>query len=183
MKQKIYVKRLNKNIELPSIIKKGDWIDLRASKTMNIAAPKASTLKRKIQGNKEIERYRKVSFDLKHIPLGVAMLLPAGMEAVIVSRSSLPSKKGIMCANSLGVVDGGEEGYNGNNDEWKFPALGLGDTVINEGDRICQFRIQLSQKATLWQKIKWLLSSGIEIVELENLPTDKDRGGFGSTGE
>ena len=55
------------------------------------------------------------------------------------------------------------------------------ETTIKVGDRICQFRIQLSQKATLWQKIKWLLSSGIELVEVDNL-NNEDRGGFGTSG-
>ena len=55
------------------------------------------------------------------------------------------------------------------------------ETTIEAGDRICQFRIQLSQKATFWQKLKWLFSSGIELVEVDNL-NNKSRGGFGSTG-
>ena len=54
-------------------------------------------------------------------------------------------------------------------------------TTIHKGDRICQFRIQLSQKATMWQKLKWLSSSGIELVEVDDLG-DNNRGGFGSTG-
>ena len=52
---------------------------------------------------------------------------------------------------------------------------------MHKGDRICQFRIQLSQKATMWQKIKWLLSSGIELVEVDDLGNE-NRLGFGSTG-
>ena len=68
-----------------------------------------------------------------------------------------------------------------NNDEWKFNALAFRNTTINEGTRIAQFRIQLSQKATVWQKIKWLLSSGIKIVEVDHL-NDENRGGIGSTG-
>ena len=55
------------------------------------------------------------------------------------------------------------------------------ETTIEAGDRICQFRIQLSQKATMWQKIKWLLSSGIELVEVDDLGNE-NRLGFGSTG-
>ena len=46
------------------------------------------------------------------------------------------------------------------------------ETTIEAGDRICQFRIQLSQKATMWQKIKWLLSSGIEFMEVDDLGDD-----------
>lgn len=71
--------------------------------------------------------------------------------------------------------------YNGNGDEWKFPAVAIRPTSIEKGTRICQFRVQLSQKATMWQKIKWLLSSGIELVEVGNL-SNTNRGGFGSSG-
>ena len=49
------------------------------------------------------------------------------------------------------------------------------EATIEAGDRICQFRIQLSQKATMWQKLKWLLSSGIELVEVDDL-SDDNRG-------
>ena len=71
--------------------------------------------------------------------------------------------------------------YNGDNDEWKFPAIAIRETTIEEGTRICQFRIQLSQKATFWQKLKWLFSSGVKLVEVDNL-NNEDRLGFGSTG-
>jgi dUTPase len=33
----------------------------------------------------------------------------------------------------------------------------------------------------LWQRIKWLFSSGIEIIETDELSSE-NRGGFGSTG-
>ena len=56
-------------------------------------------------------------------------------------------------------------------------------TTIKEGERICQFRIQLSQKATVWQKIKWLFTSGIELIEVDKLPSKVNRDGFGSTGK
>ena len=71
--------------------------------------------------------------------------------------------------------------YNGNEDEWKFPAVAIRPTFIEKGTRICQFRVQLSQKATVWQKIKWLFTSGIKLVEVDNLD-NTNRGGFGSTG-
>ena len=51
MKLKIKVKRLNKNISLPEVIKKGDFIDLRAAETIHMHAPQAGTLKKhKING-------------------------------------------------------------------------------------------------------------------------------------
>lgn len=72
--------------------------------------------------------------------------------------------------------------YNGNDDQWFFNAVALRDTTIPAYTRICQFRIQLSQKATFWQKVKWLFSSKIKFVEVDNL-SNNNRGGFGSTGD
>jgi dUTP pyrophosphatase len=177
MKLKIKVKRINKNIELPEIIEKGDWIDLRSSDTVSLAAPQARTLRRHRLEGMEVA-HRDVDFDSTLIGLGVAIKLPKGFEAIVAPRSSTYKKFHIIQANHLGIID---NSYCGDDDEWKFPAIALKDTVINEGDRICQFRIQLSQKATVWQKLKWLLSSGVKIVEVENLNT-KSRGGFGITG-
>ena len=110
------------------------------------------------------------------------MLLPDGMEANAVARSGTFKNYGILQTNAYGVIDGGEFGYNGPNDEWKFPVVALRNTTIAINDRVCQFRIQLSQKATMWQKLKWLFTSGIEIIEVDDLPAKKDRGGFSTTG-
>ena len=83
-----------------------------------------------------------------------------------------------MVRNSQGVID---NAYSGNNDEWGLPLIAFGDTTIDKGERVCQFRIQLSQKATMWQKIKWLFSSSVKIEWVDTLD-DVNRGGFGSTG-
>lgn len=177
MKIKIKVKVIEKGC-LPKINPIGDWIDLKAAQDIHIQAPQSGTLK-KHTINGETISHRDVSFKLTLIPLGVAMQLPDGFEAVLLPRSSTAKKFGIMQYNSQGIID---VSYQGNDDEWKFPALNIKDTEIKKGDRICQFRIQLSQKATFWQKLKWLLSSGIEIVEVPHLKS-KNRGGFGSTGK
>lgn len=177
MKLKIKVKRINKNIPLPKVIDKGDWIDLRSAETISLRAPQAGTLKRYTVNGKEVS-HRDVSFDNKLVNLGLAVKLPEGFEAVVLPRSSAFNNFGVILANSEGVID---NSYCGNNDEWKFNAVAFRDTVINEGDRIGQFRIQLSQKATFWQKLKWLLSSGVEIIEVDEFE-DPDRGGIGSTG-
>ena len=51
--------------------------------------------------------------------------------------------------------------------------------TIADGTRLFQFRIQLSQKATFKQKLKWLFWDGkIEFVEVEDL-NNKSRGGYG----
>ena len=177
MKLKIKVKRFkNENgeplVDFPKIIKKGDWVDLHAAKECILQAPQAGTLK-----GHDV-KHRDVVSEVTYIPLGVAMKLPDGYEAIMAPRSSAAKKMGVMCANSIGIID---NSYCGDGDEWMFPAVTLRKTSIAQNTRICQFRIQLSQKATMWQRIKWLLSSGIELEEVETLGGD-DRNGLGSTG-
>lgn len=177
MKLKIKVKKLNKNISLPHIIEKGDWIDLKAAETVVLEAPQSGTLKTTTVDGVKVS-HRDVTFDNKLIKLGVAMQLPKGFEAVLLPRSSTYIKFGIIAGNSEGVID---QSYCGDNDEWKFSAIALENTTIKEGDRICQFRIQPSQKATVWQKLKWFFSSGITIIEVDRL-YEASRGGFGTSG-
>lgn len=177
MKLKIKVKRFNKNISLPVVLHKGDWIDLRASEMVHLYAPQAGTLKKYTINGTEVSR-RDVTFDYKLIKLGIAMQLPDGFEAHVLPRSSTYKNFSIILANSQGIID---QSFNGDCDEWVFPAIALEDATININDRICQFRIQPSQKATVWQKLKWFLSSGIEIVEVDKFD-NPNRGGIGSTG-
>lgn len=177
MKLKIKVRKLYPGVKLPEVIKKGEWVDLRSSSVVHLNAPQAGTLKtHKVNG--ENVSHRDVSFDYELISLGVSMSLPKGFEAVIAPRSSTFRNFGIIQANSIGVVD---NSYCGDHDIWKMPVIALRDTTIESGDRICQFRIQLSQKANLWQKLRWFLSSGIKFKEVEFL-WRRNRGGNGSTG-
>lgn len=120
----------------------GDWIDLRAAEDIYL------------------ERWQH-----KMIPLGVAMELPEGYEALIAPRSSTFKRYGILLSNSIGIID---EAYKGDNDEWHFPAYAVRDTFIKKNDRICQFRIIQHQPM-------------INLVEVESLG-NADRGGLGSTG-
>ena len=89
---------------------KSDWIDLRAAEEVEL---------------------KKGEFRL--IRLGVAMQLPEGYEAHVVPRSSTFKNFGVIQANHMGVIDGS---YCGDNDEWRFPALAVRDTVIHVNDRI-----------------------------------------------
>lgn len=159
MIQKIYIKRINNSKgAMPKFISNGDWVDLYVSSSF---------------GN----RYYKAG-EASVVPLGVAMRLPKGFEANVVSRSSSFKKFGFIQVNSYGIID---NSYSGDNDEWKDPVFFLKDGYISSGERICQFRVNLSQKATVWQKIKWLFTSGFKFVEVDTLG-GKNRGGFGSTG-
>ena len=120
----------------------GDWIDLRAAEDVTMKAGEYCM-----------------------IPLGVAMELPVGYEAIVAPRSSTFRKYGILLANSVGIID---ESYKGDNDEWNFLAYAVKDTKIHKNERICQFRIIQHQPL-------------IHLQEVESLG-NVDRGGIGSTG-
>lgn len=156
------------------VITKGDWVDLCAAEDVEMPAPQAG-----VQYEKDGSKFRDVTFSRKLVRLGIAMALPKGYEALIVPRSSTFKNFYVIQPNSPGVVD---YTYRGNDDEWRFSTVALGSTVIKKGDRICQFRIQLSQKATTWQKIKWLFTSKIKFNWVDQLDSNS-RGGFGTTGK
>ena len=149
----------------PEISKKGEFIDLKSRERFYYDNSKCVN--------------NMVIFKTFMIPLGVAMELPKGFEAVIIPRSSTFKYFGIIESNSMGLID---NCYNGNQDEWKLPAVALRSGNIEVGDRVCQFKIQLSQKATFIQKLNWLFSSGVELEFVDTL-NNINRGGFGSTGK
>ena len=103
------------------------------------------------------------------------MQLPEGYEAHILPRSSTFKKYGIIQTNSKGIID---NSYSSDKDEWKMPVLATRDIVIPKGERIAQFRIVLSQKATIWQKVKWMFSNTVKIIPVDSLD-NPERGGFG----
>lgn len=138
----IKIKYFDKEVEPIEKIAVGDWIDLRAAETVSLAKG-----------------------DLYPIRLGIGMILPEGYEAHLLPRSSTANKFGIICGNSMGIID---NSYSGDEDEWKFLAYAIRDTLIKKGDRICQFRIMKKQPE-------------IKFVTVEHL-NDISRGGFGSTG-
>ena len=176
MKAKIKIKVLTEGCE-PKIIENGEWIDLKAAKDMIIPAAQSSILKKKVIEGKEV-KFRDVSMNTTYIPLGVAMKLPDGYEAIVASRSSGPKKLCLFIPNGIGIID---NNYSGNTDEWVYVSSSMKKATIHKGDRVCQFRIQLSQKATLWQRIKWLFTNGVELEFVDDLG-DNARGGLGSTG-
>ena len=143
MHKTIKIKYHNKNIDRIKKINNGDWIDLRAAETVELKAG-----------------------DFKLISLGISMQLPEGYEAHIVPRSSTFKNFGIIQTNHQAVID---ESYCGDNDIWRYPAYALRDTIINENDRICQFRIVEKMPSVTFEEVDAL--------------NNEDRGGFGSTGK
>lgn len=161
---------IDKDLPIPVITDNGDWIDLRAAEDRELSSPYT------LQARKDINR--KSIFTSCVVPLGVAMELPKGYEAVVNARSSTFKNFTVMLVNGQGIID---NSYNGDKDQWFAHIIAFRDNIIKKGDRICQFRIQLSQKATIWQKIKWLFSNGVKIKIVDKLG-NSNRGGHGSTG-
>lgn len=138
----IPIKVHDEELPVPEHKSYGDWIDLRAAETVELK-----------QG------------EFRIISLGVSMRLPYGYEAHIIPRSSTFKNFGILLANSYGLID---NSYCGEDDIWGFPAIAMRDTVVQKGDRICQFRIMQKQPKLVFAKVERL--------------EGKSRGGFGSTG-
>lgn len=139
---KIIKIKYKEGVDPITILPNGDWIDLRCAEDTALKAG-----------------------EFKYIPLGVAMQLPEGFEAIVVPRSSTFAKYGVLQTNSIGVID---NSYCGNNDWWHFPALAMRDTFIPKNARICQFRLLPNQMNIIMQKVNNL--------------SNNDRGGLGSTG-
>ncbi|MFA6537395.1 MAG: dUTP diphosphatase [Patescibacteria group bacterium] len=103
---------------------------------------------------------------LSLIPLNVIIQIPPGYFIGLFSRSSLPIKKNLMCANGVGVMDAD---FCGSTDEYKFEAYNFSDSPIKieRGERICQAVLIPYAKPN---------------IELISEITEPSRGGLGSTG-
>ena len=177
MKLKIKIKLKNKDINnMPKQIAKGDWIDLVASEDIDLD----NLSKEQEKLFSFTGKYDKKRFSYAILPLGVAMKLPEGYEAIISPRSSIFKNFNCIMPNSIGIID---NSYSGNEDYWGCPVLAFSKGIkIKRGDRLCQFRIQLSQKATSMQKFKDLFYNGIAFDIVDDLK-GTNRGGFGHTGK
>ena len=100
------------------------------------------------------------------IPTGVFIELPKEYEAQIRSRSGLTLKKGLVVANSPGTIDSDYRGEIG----IIIHNISESNQFISPGDRIAQMII------TKHERIEW--------DEVDSLTTtERDEGGFGSTGK
>lgn len=101
----------------------------------------------------------------KLVPTGMAMAMPAGLEAQIRPRSGLAYKCGITCLNTPGTIDADYRG------EVKVLLINLGQEpfTITRNERIAQMVIQQLPQ--------------VELEEVDELPdTERGAGGFGHTG-
>ncbi len=99
------------------------------------------------------------------IPTGIAIELPKGFEAQIRPRSSISYKNGVTVLNSPGTIDCDYRG------EIKILLINHGKKTftVKSGDRIAQVVISRVEQANL-KKSAYITK------------TDRNEGGFGSTG-
>lgn len=141
---KVKIKRIDKSLEIPEYKTKGAvGFDLLARVETKIKP-----------------------FEVKLIPLNLVVKVPKGYGLFLFSRSSTPSKKGLIVANSVGVID---QDYNGEEDELKLSVLNVTkkNVLVEKGERICQ---------GIFLKL-----SVAKFTETKKM-AKKSRGGFGSTG-
>lgn len=103
--------------------------------------------------------------ELHQVPAGVAVALPEGTVGLLCGRSGLGVKHGITLSNSIGVIDSDYRG------ELAVGLCNVGNSpyTLIPGERFAQILV-----------IPVLLP---EPVETQALPqTQRDAGGFGSTG-
>lgn len=152
MKLKVKVKEIVKGC-FPVYHDNGDYFDLKTANNVSLIAGRSYNLR-----------------------LGVAIELPKGMFAKIESRSSTYGVFKIKPTSSF-VID---NSYKGDSDEWHFIVKADKNVFIPKGTAICQFSLFPSQFARPIDKIKWLLSSGVQLIKVNEL-NNPNRGGIGST--
>lgn len=125
----------------------------------------------KTSGSVAFDLYSRINItvppkELRLIPLNVIIGIPSGYFMILASRSSLPIKKGLTCANAIGIVD---TDFCGEQDEWRFEAYNFTDSpvTIERGERIAQALLIKFEKAEIF-KVK--------------CAHNESRGGIGSTG-
>ncbi|MGE4413432.1 MAG: dUTP diphosphatase [Candidatus Caldatribacteriota bacterium] len=133
------------------------------------------------EGSVAMDMYSRTNVEIlpgefARIPLNVVLVdYDPGVHPILVARSSLPEKKNLIVANSIGLID---RDYAGKNDElqllvfhlitrecvmddkWNVPV------VIHRGERIAQVELIYYQRPQI-----------VEVFEVEQ----RSRGGLGST--
>jgi len=102
---------------------------------------------------------------IRLIGTGLVIKVPDQHFLAVIARSSTPLKRGLVVANSVGVID---SDYCGPADEVKIQVLNVtGEAVaVKRGDRIAQAMVLPAMRVTFE----------------EADATEPSRGGFGSTG-
>lgn len=150
--------------KLDKLVYTGDWVDVRVSAISGLDATKdqISRCRKALNLGQVLDIQKGDTVKIAH---GFALELPTGHEAILMPRSSMFKKTGLIFVSS-GVID---EGYNGNSDEWFSVWYATRDTKLFYDQRIAQFRIQQKQPKLSFEYVNDLINEG--------------RGGHGSTGD
>jgi dUTP pyrophosphatase len=102
-----------------------------------------------------------------YLPLNIALQVPKDSFVLVAARSSL-HKRGLFLVNGIGI---GDSDYCGDDDEYRAAVFNFTkETVlIKKGERVAQM-IVLKREKVEWE-------------ELDDFSDQKNRGGFGSTGQ
>ena len=112
------------------------------------------------------ERVTVPAGEIRLVPANLIVAVPPGYMLMVVSRSSLPLKKGLMVSNGVGIID---QDYRGPEDEIYVQVYNFTDRTVEveRAERLAQgifVRVD---------RVDW-----VEVEEVEG----RSRGGFGSTG-
>jgi dUTP pyrophosphatase len=131
----IPIKRFDKQFPLPSATENAACFDLICRETVTIAPHK-----------------------IKAIHQNIALKVPDGCALLLFSRSSTPLRKGLMMANSVGVID---PFYCGDDDENLAFFLNITDeeVTVEAGDKIVQGMI-IKTEAVTWNEVESMNSIG-----------------------
>ncbi|HSX58052.1 MAG TPA: hypothetical protein VLE47_02145 [Candidatus Saccharimonadales bacterium] len=131
----IKVKRFDKTLPLPDYEKGAACFDLPCRESTTIQ-PK----------------------EIKLIPLNVSVQIPEGFALLVFARSSTPWKKGLLVANSVGIVD---PFYRGDKDEVLIELLNFSDkeVQIEKGELLAQGMIVKYETAT-WSEVNAMGEEG-----------------------
>ena len=104
--------------------------------------------------------------EIKLVPGNVVVKVPEGYVLLIIPRSSLPKKKGLICPHSIGVID---SDYCGEKDEIFVQVQNITPKPVTvlRGERIAQ-GVFVKMETAQWKETEEAFA--------------KTRGGFGTTG-
>ena len=136
---KIKIKRIDKSLPLPSFEKDAACFDLPCRETVKIKPG-----------------------EIALVPVNCVMIIPKNSALMVFSRSSTPLRKGLILANSVGIVD---PFYRGDNDEIVAQFLNITKKTVEvkKGEHLVQGMIVKREE------ISW--------VEVNKM-TGKGRGGY-----
>jgi dUTP pyrophosphatase len=102
-----------------------------------------------------------------YLPLNIALQVPKDSFVLVAARSSL-HKRGLFLVNGIGI---GDSDYCGGEDEYRAAVYNFSkETVtVKKGERVAQMMVLRREK--------------VEWEELDDFSDQKNRGGFGTTGQ